>query len=529
MNEKQLLIAEIGKAKASSNRQIWFIATIFLILNLIIITCALLYVPVDTVKSIQQLSPTKIPQTDFLKLSIPVAILFFGFAVSFLGIKRLEQFDSEINQIRTYLSNQLLEERKITLQEREKFGEELTRNINEIKETIKTISENYVSESIDNRKESIEKYLAEFTKNTDIAIDNINTMLLPYKWLEQKKEEVDFLVNIRTAGIAKERVEQFNSENKKDISLKIAEYVVQQKLSGDPTDFHNLSADVAINENKPLAADIIDLGLSFFPHDINLLADGIKYHSESGNFTRAGELYFLIQEIEFSRWNWRLFVFVGDYLELIGKIKDAMEIYEQYKQYLPLDERAYSQPALYFKKSGKYHEAIEILEKCLQVCPKCEQAAFVLSDCYLKRGEYENVLTATDRSLESSADEQPSVNQSSIIWNKALALDAITHRNISKYKALSTLENHKDELIAKAKKCITYYNLCLSMDDCISVFKIRGPERIKILKGIMEANNLSDEEIDSMADKIKSPMDMINSLEDLSKLKELFDDDSHEQ
>nr|VFJ66841.1 MAG: Tetratricopeptide (TPR) repeat [Candidatus Kentron sp. FW] len=304
-------------------------------------------------------------------------------------------------------------------------------------------------------------------------VQDIKDHLEPYRWLSPRSDKEDFRVGIDSVGTAHEKATQLFSEDKPDMAIQVAKHVLEKKISGSPDDFHNLAAQLARKDLYSRASQIILLGLESFDKNIDLLSDGVKYLSSSGDTERANELAKRLQDIPKDHWNWRAFVFLGDYFELMGEFEKAFAVYEEFKKQRPYDERAYSQHGGVFQQWGKYDEAIQIFEEGLRKVRKAPQTALRLADCYIEVGEYSKAIAAIDRAIEGTADSQPSVNISSLFWTRAEAEDALVHSG--------TITDTK-ELGKYIESAITDYQAALSMPDCIIVYRIHGPQRIKVLR-----------------------------------------------
>lgn len=486
------LSSQLAAARRSLLRHIWGICVAFLVAMGLLAIAAILLIPPGTLQSLQKgIVPQGAGEGDFLKLFIPILAVAFGFVVGFLGLKRLEQFDSEITDVRNSLAGQVLEERRLSSAEREGFRKELEERIKEIRQSIQTLAERYAAEALESRTKGLEDRISRFTAEAENTISKIETRLDPYKWLQERKEELDNLVGVFTMGVAHERVTEFFSEKKVDLAVRVAKHAIAEKLSGTPDAYHNLAAELAKHDQEPLAVQVIDLGLSRFPSDVDLLSDGVKYSSSIGDIARAENLYQRLSNVDYSRWNWRAFVFAGDYLEIVGKGEEALALYDRFRQQIPDDERGYSQPGLFLRKIGKHNEAIKILEAGVAACRKCGQTAFSLSEIYLQRGDYERAMLMTDRASESTADEQPLVNQAAIIWNRAIAQDALIHKVLGGQKG----EAPKEKILQLARGAVADYRTSVKMLDTLPVFIFRRKEREAILRNLLTKIGVDEDEL----------------------------------
>nr|VFK56560.1 MAG: TPR repeat-containing protein [Candidatus Kentron sp. TUN] len=205
----------------------------------------------------------------------------------------------------------------------------------------------------------------------------------------------------------------------------------------------------------------------------DLLSSSIKYLSSNGDIDDADKLIERLQGVPKEYWNWRAFVFLGDYLKLMDRFDEAFALYEEFKQQLPHDERAYSQHGGVFQQWGKHDRAIEIFEEGLRKTQKAPQTALMLAESYIEVGEYVKAIVSTERAIEGTADEQPSANIAEIFWTRAKARDALIHTNAITEQA---------ELAESIGSAIVDYQAALSMPDRIGQYMIRGPQRIQVLQ-----------------------------------------------
>ena len=497
----------INELEKREVRNLWVQGFVFLFLVGLIIACALFFIPPDVINKIQAGNPSFTPQTDFLKLAMPVLAVVIGFLISFLGLKRLGQFDAEIENLRKSLELRLSEERLSSENQRVTFRDEISARLKEIKDTVTVVSEKYVAEAIEEKKSEVISGFNEFISKTESVIQEIQEKLEPYSWLSSRSEEVDLLVGINSVGVAHKKVTQLFAEGKADLAIKITEHVIQENITGDANDFHNLAAQLAREDLFLLASKLISCGLKLYPNNVDLLADGIKYFSSNGDIDDAEKVINMLNCIPRKYWNWRAFVFLGDYFELLGQYDSAIALYEDCKKELPYEERAYSQHGGIFKKLGKYDKSIEILEKGLKLIPKAPQTALLLAQSYIEVGNYDKAINAVDRGIQGTADSQPSANISALLWTRAEAKDSLIH---------SKSVSNKDQLKELIESAILDYRAAMSMPDSISLYRVRGNQRISLLKLFAKERELEIVETEDGSEQVMAAQ----LLEHIAQLKD---------
>ncbi len=306
------------------------------------------------------------------------------------------------------------------------------------------------------------------------------------------------------------------------MALHVVRKVLKDRTRGMADDFHNLASALAQRDYESLAADVVALGASFFPHNVDLLAGSVQYYTSSGDLKKAGESYAKLCHIDRSLWNWRAFVFSGDYLETADRIDHMLMIYKSFREQIPDDERGYSQEGIYYFRLGRLGQAAGIFEQGLEKCRRCAQSANMLAQVYTKQGRFEDAIAAASRAIESNAEEQPSTNQSSTFWHRALAQDARLHKIVEE-RARGNKPVITGEILTLAKNAILDYNTALSLPDALPSFRGRGPERKLAITVLLRRNGASDEEIKQVmhqdsaeeepSDELRAALEMLDRMD----------------
>ena len=158
---------------------------------------------------------------------------------------------------------------------------------------------------------------------------------------------------------------------------RVADYIVNpdNHVVGLPGEFHNLLSSYLGLRDYYHALIIGEYALSFFPYDIDLLADSIQAAAGSAQYDKGGDLIQRAEKINKQYWDWRLFLMIADYYSsqlsscspeefesIYGK---GLSITEEYMKYLPWDDRAYNKMAEYYLIKNERQKARAILEKAI--------------------------------------------------------------------------------------------------------------------------------------------------------------------
>lgn len=487
----------VGAYRAQSWRSAWVVMAVFLLVLALIVSGVLFFIPATTIAQVQaHLQPnagvsqststtTVGGEADFIKVVIPLLAVAFGFAVGFLGLKRLEQFDSEINSLRSSLQSQPLEERRLAASDRDRlvkanedrFSEarstqagvlnriekrqeelkaeigsaastslaeikdereaaktdrqshrqemlsELAKRTEEIKNYVKIAADDLAREAVKPlAKEALDDF-AERKVEMETKLTEVNSRLKEFGWLKQHEGELESLVGITSAGVAHTKVVEFFQAKKIDVALKLAERVRETRMGGSGDDFHNLAAEYAKNDYFEQATAIVTLGLTFFPTNVDLIADGIKYATNSGQIRVAETLENQLLAIDRSKWNWRAFVFLADYYGVTNNDEKSFETYQLFRSG-PLgtsDERGYSEEVELLIKRGNIVKAEQLAQEGLEKCLQAPQCAFHLAKLKFEQGKCDEAVHFASVALSQNIIDQPTVNMSSIVWYRGAA------------------------------------------------------------------------------------------------------------
>lgn len=214
------------------------------------------------------------------------------------------------------------------------------------------------------------------------------------------------------------RSEKYNEDNEaaRDALAELVKTVLgQEKQSGGPDDFHNFSVALGrVDDN--LACDIIALGLTRFPMNVDLLADFLIYGKDCDRMDECSECFDVLNSIPQRDWTWRCFQFEIAYLKRLLDFartveernalkKNISQIARAYKKFLPYEEggyRAYAET-----HAGNNEKELKELNEALSsksiACPAC---AFKVADLLFDQKQYRQALDAIKRSLTDAVNQR---------------------------------------------------------------------------------------------------------------------------
>ena len=214
--------------------------------------------------------------------------------------------------------------------------------------------------------------------------------------------------------------------------------------SMDADDYHNKACDYARRGSTKQAAEVCLKGLKYFPMNVDLLADTIKYSSDSGDMKTAAKYYAILKKsIHFPRWNWRAYTFSIDYLLGENPTENEAEcrqLVEHYKEFIPHEEKACMAESELEMSVGNSERSMEVLVDSITTRPNASQCALRLADMQMDRGMYEAVVDTANYGIAASAEAQPSINVTYLYYLRALAKDHLIHKKEYAHEAISSEE-----------------------------------------------------------------------------------------
>jgi len=212
----------------------------------------------------------------------------------------------------------------------------------------------------------------------------------------------------------------------------------------DADDYHNKACDYARRGRTKQAADVCLKGLKHFPMNVDLLADTVKYSSDSGDMKTAAKYYAILKNsIPFSRWNWRAYTFSIDYLLGENPSENEAEcrmLVDNYKKFIPYEEKSCMAESELEMAVGNSERSMEVLVDAIATRSNASQCALRLADMQMDRGMFEAVVNTANYGIAASAEAQPSINVPYLYYLRALAKDHLIHKKEYVHHAVSCEE-----------------------------------------------------------------------------------------
>ena len=218
----------------------------------------------------------------------------------------------------------------------------------------------------------------------------------------------------------------------KELTQFIHSVLKQNVVSGDADDWHNLAVDIAKREYFDLACKVLDVGLSHFPNNVDLLADYLQYGPSCGKTEQCKIYYDQLSKMPMVKYTWRSFHFSASWLthlwgqsnseEELNKLTEALKtLVKQYRRYFPNSEESYLCESNIYRLTKESKEEIKVLNQAIKrtfPTPKC---ALRLADYFFEAGEYKKSLEMIQRSLRDANQVQQAVNESYLWFLSGLA------------------------------------------------------------------------------------------------------------
>lgn len=205
--------------------------------------------------------------------------------------------------------------------------------------------------------------------------------------------------------------------------------IVNEEITGDSDDFHNISVDYSRKNQSRQALEICLVGLKTWRESIDLYADAIVYALDCADLTAATrQVELFVQNCpDRSRWNWRGFSYLCRYYEEVrpdGYESVLDTLIKDYKKYIPQEEKAYMCEASRRLSAGQYEAAFQALEEAVDKL-NAPQCALKLADLYFERARYKDVIRTATLGIAYAAEPQASIRAAYLLFLRALSKDAL--------------------------------------------------------------------------------------------------------
>jgi tetratricopeptide (TPR) repeat protein len=200
---------------------------------------------------------------------------------------------------------------------------------------------------------------------------------------------------------------------------------LEDGITGTANDFFNAATQLAQADLEPIAYKIAKAGLEQYPSNPDLMSNTLKFASDSGLVEEARELYqrVLDKPVEFR--NWRIWIFVSDYLSDRGELGDAgtwaMSYLRRYfdadwnplpETQLPADrfnERLAANYVTQLNSYARYTEAELVCRAVLQAYPTSPQTSLAFATLLREIGNYEEAAEWAANALAADVKDQSNI------------------------------------------------------------------------------------------------------------------------
>ena len=255
------------------------------------------------------------------------------------------------------------------------------------------------------------------------------------------------------------RLEQYEEEDDIEARQKLHEIIEnlqnQDRTIGDADDIHNYAMELVRRDEYDLACKVLEVGRRAFPHNVDLIADFIKYGINCQRIEEVKNLQKTLLKIPKKHWTWRGFSFYVDYIQYLSEqtcSKKTMEKLEQemidtikdFKKYFPYSEEPYITEAEMYKRSCEPDLEENILKIALdtvKVAPKC---SLRYADILFDRGRYKEAQPVINRAKKDSTTIQVSVSDGYIYYLSALCKIALVSEEEREYTKDEVEEIYND-------------------------------------------------------------------------------------
>lgn len=408
-------------------------------------------------------NPIEFGLSDWLKAALPVVGGAIVVVFAFLGVNRLKDFDERQDRLEKELRDELarrMDKSDNTLSEVKKSADEYFKDLRQ--EIIAASLPKMISDGIEKKNKELQ---ALFNKKSDAVSQLTDEFQEKYSKLMQLFSNIPGLQNVlqnktdwnnvqtNVAWVHDFVEKQFaNMSSVENVSettviLENIRSVVdavcsnESKISGNADDYHNLSSELARNNQLDMAVDVLKKGVVLFPHNTDLLAGILLYSTRLGDSEckiRIGESKCAVEEvlrkIPMEQWNWRAFTFYIDAINNRDRndenMKAALSTAEEYIRILPNEERAYMAKYETLERYGRHKEAKNALEEAECTLGMTAQCSLFLCKIYKMEGAYEAAIKSATKAIISTAESQPSAAIGAAFAERAFSRDALVLRDI---------------------------------------------------------------------------------------------------
>jgi tetratricopeptide (TPR) repeat protein len=442
---------------------------------------------------------------DLLTILVPMFAAGVAFVVSAAGMKRLQSYDDELAKAR----NERREDEKLLRKEASEAAEKLRQQLKdeqgELRERIAADAANTLAKQLEDARKQLDlleqraaKSIESAAHNTRDAVETIGAQLRrDFGFLVGRSSLAELGENTPVSvGSLQEdlsRLFQAGDRESRTAALDMLRTALArpERMFGSPDDWFNLSAELGRNNLEAQAMQVCEAALSRFndprnpdlPPNSDLLAHTIEFATKLGQWEKCERWLAVAEKIGREKWNWRLFVFVGDYLSARNDEQAFLHLNEDFSQFLPYDENPYSQLAQYWRNRGRLDKALEAIERGLaQRTFRAPRLLLHQAEVLLDMGRYREVIETTDKALGATANDQAAVAQWALLLQRANAFDAMFFEMSASFREPSSDgEDTSGELAEFAKAAIAHYSAAGADPAISAVSSAQAKARIRLI------------------------------------------------
>lgn len=280
----------------------------------------------------------------------------------------------------------------------------------------------------------------------------------------------------------------------------VRELLSQPIIPGDADDWHNLAVDVARQGYYNLACDILEVGLSVFPNNTDLLGDYLQYGTSCKRIDQCRQYYERLSRIPKVKYTWRGFHFSASWLsylweqcssseELQQLTNDLLALTAQYRKYFPDTEECYlceSDVYKLIKDRKKEIKTLSIPISRAMPAPKC---ALRLADYYFNAGDYQEAQNMVVRSLKYANQVQQAVNEAYLYYLYGLIQISLLSKPIDMNVILSIYDNFEKSLRLSIRSSLRDV-ICQKTGLLYQDYKIPLPEHCSKLLDLLDSRDM---------------------------------------
>lgn len=335
--------------------------------------------------------------------------------LGYLGLIRLQNLDQELHNLRNFMFGQINSRvKELSGTVTHAVSQETTKSLrNSLKQAEEAQIQTQQAQEAFLR--DVEKYKLDIKQMSDNVTKEITKTLEQYPWLQDKETrdraaDFDFL---RSAEQAHNLCMKLLGKGAgTSAAIAALEAIVEKKLPGDRTDFHNTHSQAMRMDDPLLGLRIVERGLELFPGDYDLMADKALALNALGRSVEARtfmEEWRRTNPDDFAR-SWRPIVFYAKAVQsapLNDETKRALiDIFKDTAMRTPREDKIWSAYGRFLRDIGLWDEALETLRQGISYNPLSQELHFVLGEMLLATGDAEAAVQELESAMRSDFQDQ---------------------------------------------------------------------------------------------------------------------------